>query len=105
MAQALQIEPLRPSKNQENRSKIRAVTTPRSVEENAFELIPEKTVKPAGPIAVGNKVRHTRFLNTNGPSGTYVLEISDSKALCQYVDTFGKTKQVWFVLKDLIQAD
>ena len=68
------------------------------------EAVLERNNSLTGQILVGDKVRHTRFLNTNGPTGTYVLEIAEGKALCQYIDNLGKTRQVWFTVKDLIQA-
>lgn len=104
MAQALQLEALTNTQNFENKPRIRAITIPRVQEELVQNIELEVKTRPTGQISVGNKVRHTRFLNINGPSGTYVIEISENKALCQYVDTFGKTRQVWFVLKDLVEA-
>ncbi len=62
------------------------------------------SIKSSPSLVVGDKVRHTRFLNTNSPGGVFILEILDSKALCQYEDSIGKTKQTWFLIGDLIKA-
>jgi hypothetical protein len=67
-------------------------------------IIHSMRVAPLNILEVGAKVRHTRFLNTNGPEGTFVLELADQKALCQYIDCTGKTRQTWFLVNDLIKA-
>jgi len=105
MAQTLQMEMNSTAQNAQARTKSRTQNLPsEGVKENSeFQL--ETSPAVAIPLAVGDRVRHTRFLNTNGPSGTYILEISDAKALCQYIDFFGKTRQVWFTLRDLIQEN
>jgi hypothetical protein len=66
--------------------------------DTSFKIINSKIIE------VGSKVRHTRFLNTNSPSGTFVLEILDDKALCKYVDSLGKTRENWFILPDLLKV-
>ncbi len=53
-------------------------------------------------IQVGDRVRHTRFLNINGNNGFKVLKLEEARAFCEFQDGFGRSKTSWFILKDLI---